>query len=109
MRNDLDKELALLAKVLPSIVRWKKDKDGILIQPEGHPSGARVVKMPPEIRDKVWDWLHNPKLFEDAEEYKQLRVHLLEVLLTVMKTIFDYADPLHQKLVRKAVEKLAER
>jgi hypothetical protein len=86
---DEDKLDVLIRAVSPN-VEWRKVMQGIAIKPVNQPAPERIVKLPASIRDKVWDWLHNPKIIEDKNEWEQLRKPISAVLLEITKIIAEY-------------------
>jgi hypothetical protein len=86
---DEDKLDVLIRAVSPN-VEWRKVMQGIAIRPVNQPALERIVKLPASIRDKVWDWLHNPKIIEDKNEWEQLRKPISAVLLEITKIIVEY-------------------
>lgn len=109
MQNDVDKELEILANVLPTTFKWAKVKDGILIEPRNKPSKGRVIKLPSDIRDKVWDWLNCPELWEDEKEYEELRKPLIVGFLTAAEVIFRYGSPLEHKVFLEGLKRLMKK
>ena len=89
LRVDEDKLDVLIRAVSPN-VEWRKVMQGIAIRPVNQPAPERIVKLPADIRDKVWDWLHNPKIIEDKNEWEQLRKPISAVLLEITKIIVEY-------------------
>ena len=89
LRVDEDKLDVLIRAVSPN-VEWRKVMQGIAIRPVNQPAPERIVKLPASIRDKVWDWLHNPKIVEDKNEWEQLRKPISAVLLEITKIIVEY-------------------
>jgi hypothetical protein len=89
LRVDEDKLDVLIRAVSPN-VEWRKVMQGIALRPVNQPAPERIVKLPASIRDKVWDWLHNPKIVEDKNEWEQLRKPISAVLLEITKIIVEY-------------------
>jgi hypothetical protein len=86
---DEDKLDVLIRAVSPN-VEWRKVMQGIAIRSVNQPALERIVILPASIRDKVWDWLHNPKIVEDKNEWEQLRKPISAVLLEITKIIVEY-------------------
>jgi len=82
--EDEDRLDVLIRAVSPN-VEWRKVMNGIAIRPVNQPAFERIVKLPISIRDKVWDWLNNPKVIEDEKEWEQLRKPIVAVLLEITK------------------------
>jgi hypothetical protein len=83
-------ELDVLIRAVSPNVEWRKVMQGIAIRLVNQPALERIVKLPASIRDKVWDWLHNPKIVEDKNEWEQLRKPIIAVLLEITKIIVEY-------------------
>ena len=82
--------LDVLIRAVSPNVEWRKVMQGIAIRPVNQPAPERIVKLPASVRDKVWDWLHNPKIVEDKNEWEQLRKPISAVLLEITKIIVEY-------------------
>jgi len=82
--------LDVLIRAFSPNVEWRKVMQGIAIRPVNSPALERIIKLPASIRDKVWDWLHNPKIIEDKNEWEQLRKPIIAVLLEITKIIAEY-------------------
>ena len=52
----------LLMKTLPSFVQIKSVTNGIIVAPNNHPEFEKLIELDTDIRDKVWNWIHNPTL-----------------------------------------------
>jgi hypothetical protein len=83
-------EMDVLIRAVSPNVEWRKVMQGIAIRPVNQPALERIVKLPADIRDKVWDWLHNRKIVEDKNEWEQLRKPISAVLLEITKIIVEY-------------------
>jgi hypothetical protein len=57
----VNEDLSTLVKVLLPTVEWRKVEHGIAVRPTDQPALERIVGMPANVRDKVSDWLQNPK------------------------------------------------
>jgi hypothetical protein len=105
----MDEDLRILVKVLPSVVEWQKVERGIAVRPVNQPAVESIVEMPADVRDRVWDWLHNPRVVEDTEDWKALRKLIMSVLLEIAKIIMQYGQPMHREILRKAINMLEDR
>ena len=103
-----DDALWVLTKVLPTIVEWRKVEEGIAIRPVNQPALESVVKMTSEVRDKVWDWLHAPRVVEDKKEWKQLRKPIISILLEIGKIMTQYGRPIHREILSQALNALSK-
>ena len=103
----MESELNVLVTVLPSIVEWAKVEEGIAVRPVNQPSLQSVIKMPAEVRDKVWEWLRNPRVAEDEEEWRRLRTPIISVYLEIAKIIVHYGHPIHQEAFKRAIKTLS--
>ena len=79
--------LDVLIRAVSPNVEWRKVMQGIAIKPVNQPAPERIVKLPISIRDKVWDWLNNPKVIDDEKEWELLRKPIVAVLLEITKII----------------------
>ena len=104
----VDADFEVLVNVLPSIVEWQKVGRGIAVRPVNQPALESIVEMPADVRDKVWEWLHNPKLVEDKEEWIRLRKPIISVLLEIGKIIAQYGHPMHREIFSRILKKLSK-
>jgi len=105
----MDEDLRILVKVLPSVAEWQKVERGIAVRPVNQPAAERIVEISADVRDRVWDWLHNPRVVEDTEEWKALREPIMSVLLEIAKIIAQYGQPMYREIFRKAINTLEGR
>ena len=106
-RNNLMDDLEILVKVLPSTVEWRKVKRGIAVRPVNTPEVESVVEMPADVRDRVCEWLQNPRVVSD-KEWMELRKPILLVMLEIAKVIWQYCSPLQREVFRKMLEELSK-
>lgn len=100
-----DEELEILVKALFSNVEWRKAERGIALRPVNQPAAERIVEMPADIRDKVWEWLHNPRIV-DKEEWIKIREPIMEVLAEFADITLQHGSPLQREVFKKGIEKL---
>jgi len=101
-----EEEIRTVLGALQPFVEQKKVKDGIMVRPLNQQTLERIVKMPPGVRDKVWDWFHEPKVFEDSEEWKRIREPLTAVFLEALNIMLNYGPSSNRELFRSALEEL---
>jgi hypothetical protein len=102
-------DLEILVKVLSPTVEWRKVERGITVRPVNQPVVESIVEMPADVRDRVWEWLHNPKIVKDAKEWAELRKPIMLVMLEIAKIIMQYGQPMHREILRKAIDMLEDR
>jgi hypothetical protein len=102
-------DLKVLLKVLPPTVEWRKVEWGIAVRPVNQPAVESIVEMPAGVRDRVWEWLHNPKIVKNAKEWAELRKPIMLVMLEIAKIIMQYGQPMHREILRKAISMLEDR
>jgi hypothetical protein len=51
----VNENLSTLVKVLPPTVEWRKVEHGIIVRSIDQPALERIVEMPADVRDKVWE------------------------------------------------------
>jgi hypothetical protein len=99
--------LEILVKVLPPTVEWRKVKRGIAVRPVNQPAVESVVEMPADVRDRVWEWLQNPRIVT-CKEWMELRKPIELVMLEIAKVIWQYGSPLQREVFRKMLEELSK-
>ena len=83
--NKLKEEKMLLMKTLPSFVTIERVTNGIIVAPNNHPEFGKLIELDTDIRDKVWNWIHNPTLLEKKEDWIEIREHVFHYWLTAGK------------------------
>jgi len=99
-------ELDVLIRAVSPNVEWRKVMQGIAIRLANQPAPVRIVKMPASIRDKVLEWLQNPKTVEDKNEWERLRKPIIAVLLEMTKIIVEYNHSLHREILKRKLEEM---
>ncbi|MEM3827967.1 MAG: hypothetical protein QXP36_01950 [Conexivisphaerales archaeon] len=94
-----------MIKVLFSNVEWRKVEQGIAIRSINHPWSERIVEMSADVRDKVWEWLHNPRIV-DREEWMKIREPVKVVLTEVAEVIQRYGSPLQREVFKRKIGEL---
>ena len=82
-------DLEILVKVLPPTVEWRKVEQGIAVRPVNQPAVESVVEMPADVRDRVWEWLQNPRIVT-CKEWMELRKPIELVMREIAKVIWQY-------------------
>jgi hypothetical protein len=100
-------DLKVLLKVLPSTVEWRKVEQGIAVRPVNQPAVESVVEMPTDVRDRVCEWLQNPRIVT-CKEWMELRKPILLVMFEIAKVIWQYGSPLQREVFRKMLEELSK-
>jgi hypothetical protein len=100
-------DLEILVKVLPPTVEWRKVERGIAVRPVNQPAVESVVEMPADVRDRVWEWLQNPRIVT-CKEWMELRKPIELVMLEIAKVIWQYGSPLQREVFRKMLEELSK-
>ncbi|MEM2522787.1 MAG: hypothetical protein QXW82_06530 [Candidatus Bathyarchaeia archaeon] len=101
----MSEDLEILVRVLFSNVEWRKVERGIAVRPVNQPRAERIVEMSADVRDRVWDWLHNPRIV-NREEWTKIREPVKAVLAEVTDIILRHGSPLQQEVFKKGIEKL---
>jgi hypothetical protein len=104
----LTDDLEILVKVLPPTVEWRKVERGIAVRPVNQPATESVVEMPADVRDRVWEWLHNPKIVKDAKVWAELRKPIMLVMLEIEKIITQYGSLLQREVLKRKLEELSK-
>jgi len=99
-----DDDLEILIKVLPPNVKLWKVERGIAVGLINQPAIESVVEMPADVKDRVWECLHNPKIAEDAKEWAELRKPVIWVWLEIARVVFQYGSPLECEVLKRGVE-----
>jgi len=99
-------DLEILVKVLPSTVEWRKVERGIAGRPVNTPEVEWVVEMPADVRDRVCEWLQNPRIVT-CKEWMELRKPILLVMFEIAKVIWQYGSPLQSEVFRKMLKELS--
>ena len=81
-------DLGILVEVLPPTVEWRKVDLGIAVRPVNQPVMESVVEMPADVRDRVCEWLQNPRIVSD-KEWMKLRKPILLVMFEIAKVIWQ--------------------
>jgi hypothetical protein len=103
----VNEDLSTLVKVLAPTVEWRKVEHGIAVRPIDQPALERIVEMPVDVRDRVWDWLQNPRVVK-REEWMELREPITLVIFEIAKIIWEYGSPLQREVFREMLEKLSK-
>jgi len=101
----VDEDLEILVKALFSNVEWRKVEGGIAVRPVNHPEAESIVEISTDVRDRVWEWLHNPKLV-DREEWAKIREPIMSIMVKVTEFILRYGSPLQREVLIRGLEKL---
>jgi len=59
-----------------------------------------------DMRDRTWNWLHEPKVFKNSEEWKKLRKPVIAVMLEVAKIISQYGNPVQGEILLEVLKSL---
>lgn len=102
------KDLEVLMKAVPTIVEWRKVEQGIALRPVNQPALESIVEIPIDLRDKVWEWLCNPKIVEDVEEWKRLRKPIFQVVLEIVKIMTHYGNTLQREIFSRILKELSQ-
>lgn len=54
--------------------------------------------MSPAIRDRVWNWIHNPKVLEDKAEWKEIREKVIEFTMNATRIMLEFGPPENRKI-----------
>jgi hypothetical protein len=98
-------DLKVLLKVLTPTVEWRKVERGIAVRPVNQPVMESVVEMPADVRDKVCEWLQNPRIVAD-KEWMELRKPVGSVMLEIAKVIMQYSSPLQREVFKRMLDEL---
>lgn len=99
-KNKLKEEKMLLMKTLPSFVQIERVTNGIIVAPNNHPEFEKLIELDTDIRDKVWNWIHNPTLMQKKEDWIEIREHVFHYWLTAGKIMLEYAPLENKKIFR---------
>jgi hypothetical protein len=77
------------------------------VRPVNQPAVESVVEMPADVRDRVWEWLQNPRIVT-CKEWMELRKPIELVMLEIAKVIWQYGSPLQREVFRKMLEELSK-
>jgi hypothetical protein len=100
-------DLEILVKVLPPTVEWRKVERGIAVRPVNQPAVESVVEMPADVRDRVWEWLQNPRIVT-CKEWMELRKPIGLVMIEIAKVVMQCGSPLQREVFRKMLEELSK-
>lgn len=98
--NKLKEEKMLLMKTLPSFVQIKRVTKGIIVAPNDHPEFGKLIELDTDIRDKVWNWIHNTTLLQKKEDWIEIREHVFHYMLTTWKIMLEYDPSENKKIFR---------
>jgi hypothetical protein len=76
--------LEVLARVFPLNVELRLVEQGIAVKHANQPQVERIVKMPIDVRDRVWEWIQNPKVVTE-KEWVELREPITLVIFKSQK------------------------
>ncbi|MEM3640580.1 MAG: hypothetical protein QXH37_01465 [Candidatus Bathyarchaeia archaeon] len=102
-----DEDLEIVVKALFSNVEWQKAEGGIAVRPVNNPASERIVEMSADVRDRVWEWLHNPKVV-DREEWAKVREPIRAIIAEVTDVILRFGSPLQREVFKKEIEEPIE-
>ncbi|MGB9693335.1 MAG: hypothetical protein ACPLYF_00660 [Fervidobacterium sp.] len=77
------------------------------MRPVNKPEVESVVEMPVDVRDRVCEWLQNPRVVT-CKEWMELREPILLVMFEIAKVIWQYGSPLQREAFREMLEKLSK-
>jgi hypothetical protein len=100
-------DLKVLLKVLPPTVEWRKVEQGIAVRPVNQPAAESIVEMPADVRDRVCEWLQNPKVVS-AKDWKELRKPIGLVMVEIAKVVMQYSSPLQREVFERMLEELSK-
>jgi|GEM_PF-2764267 len=101
----MSEDLEILVKALFSDVEWRLVERGIAVRPVNQLEAERIVEISADVRDRVWEWLHNPRIV-DREEWIKIREPIMAVLAEVIDIILQHSSPLHLEVFKREIEKL---
>jgi len=67
-------------------------EQGIAVGHANQPQVERIVKMPIDVRDRVWKWIQNPKVVTE-KEWMELKEPITLVIFEIAKVIWQYGSP----------------
>lgn len=76
------------------------------MRPVNQPALEKIVKIPVDTRDRVWNWLHEPKIPENTEEWEKMRKPIIIVILEVSNIIFQYGNHTQGEILLEALENI---
>ena len=97
-------EMNTILKILPTVVVIKKIEEGIAIAPINQPEFRKIVEMSPDVRDKVWNWIREPKVVENKAEWNEIREPIMEILIITTKIMLEYGSPENRKIFRSTLD-----
>jgi hypothetical protein len=100
-------DLKVLLKVLPPTVEWRKVDRGIAVRPVNQPVMKKVVEMPADVRDRVCEWLQNPRIVS-AKEWMELRNPIGLVMIEIAKVIMQHGSPLQREVFKRMINELSK-
>ena len=93
-----------ILKILPSVVMKEKIEEGIAIAPINQPECRKIVEMSPDVRDKVWNWIREPKVVKNKAEWNEIREPIIEILIITTKIMLEYGPPENRKIFRSTLD-----
>jgi hypothetical protein len=72
------------------------------------PKAEKIVKMPIDVRDRVWEWIQNPKVVTE-KEWMELREPITLVIFEIAKVIWQYGSPLQREIFSRMLKELYSR
>ena len=99
----------MILRIIPSVVTKKKVEDGIIVAPINQPELGRIVKMSPAIRDMVWNWIHNPKVFKNKEDWIEIREPIMEFMFTTVKIVLEYGPTENSNIFSSALHEFLKK
>lgn len=67
------------------------------MQPINQPAFERIVKMATDVRDKVWNWMHEPEVIVE-EEWKEIREPTDLVILEIANILLKYGHTVREEI-----------
>jgi len=104
---ELMDDLKVLLKVLPPTVEWQKVQRGIAIRPINQPAMESIIEMPADVRDRVCEWLQNPRIVS-AKEWMELRKPIGLVIIEIAKVIMQHGSPLQREVFKRMIDELSK-
>jgi hypothetical protein len=99
--------LEVLARVFPLNVELRLVEQGIAVKHANQPQVERIVKMPIDVRDRVWEWIQNPKVVTE-KEWVELREPITLVIFEIAKVIWQYSSPLQREMLSRMLKELSQ-
>jgi hypothetical protein len=96
----------VLARVFPLNVELRLAEQGIAVRHTNQPE-AKIVEMPIDVRNRVWEWIQNPKVVTE-KKWMELREPIMLIMFEIAKVIWQYGSPLQREIFSRMLKELSQ-